>query len=304
LIEVEPGVKLEVLDWGGVGEPVVLLAGHGDTGHIFDEFASQLADRFRVLAITRRGFGASSQPDHGYDLITLVRDIARVLDALDLKRVHLIGHSIAGDELTRFARTFADRVAKLVYLEAAYDRVKAREIQERFPKLPPLPEPRHGTPAEIRDFISRTEILMPEAEIRATRLFDSNEHYLHPVTPDWIVREVAGIAEHPDYQGVHSPMLALYAVYTDPAQLAPRYRFADSKTRQEIDDIFRMWTQFAEQQRKEFEKTVPTAQLIKVEGASHYLFLSNREEVVRRVRYFLESTDGRILDYSRQSKSD
>jgi hypothetical protein len=39
-IEVEPGVKLEVLDWGGPGEPVLLLSGHGDTGHIFDDFAA------------------------------------------------------------------------------------------------------------------------------------------------------------------------------------------------------------------------------------------------------------------------
>jgi non-heme chloroperoxidase len=61
-VEVEPGVKLEVLDWGGTGPPVVLLAGHGDTGHIFDDFAPALIDRFHVIAITRRGFGASSQP--------------------------------------------------------------------------------------------------------------------------------------------------------------------------------------------------------------------------------------------------
>ena len=30
-VEVEPGVSLEVLDWGGSGEPLLLLAGHGDT---------------------------------------------------------------------------------------------------------------------------------------------------------------------------------------------------------------------------------------------------------------------------------
>src|SRR5690349_16209825 len=35
-VEVEAGVRLEVLDWGGQGSPILLLAGHGDTGHIFD----------------------------------------------------------------------------------------------------------------------------------------------------------------------------------------------------------------------------------------------------------------------------
>jgi hypothetical protein len=33
-VEVGPGVKLEVLDWCGSGEPLLLLAGHGDTGHV------------------------------------------------------------------------------------------------------------------------------------------------------------------------------------------------------------------------------------------------------------------------------
>jgi non-heme chloroperoxidase len=38
-VTVEPGVKLEVLDWGGTGRPPVFLAGLGDTAHVFDDFA-------------------------------------------------------------------------------------------------------------------------------------------------------------------------------------------------------------------------------------------------------------------------
>jgi hypothetical protein len=40
---VENGVRLEVLDWGGSGRPVVLLAGLGFTAHVFDGFAEKLA---------------------------------------------------------------------------------------------------------------------------------------------------------------------------------------------------------------------------------------------------------------------
>ena len=57
-ITVAPGVRLEVLDWGGSGPPVILLAGIGNTGHSFDEFAPGLSDAFHVYAVTRRGFGA------------------------------------------------------------------------------------------------------------------------------------------------------------------------------------------------------------------------------------------------------
>src|SRR6185295_13368450 len=57
MITVAPKVTLEVLDWGGTGEPVVFLAGLGNTAHVFDEFAPQFTKHFHDLAITRRGDG-------------------------------------------------------------------------------------------------------------------------------------------------------------------------------------------------------------------------------------------------------
>ncbi len=82
----------------------------------------------------------SSQPEGGYDLARMVKDIAVVTEALKLNRINLVGHSIAGDEMTRFALTYPEKVKKLVYLEAAYDRVEAQRLEARFPKLPPRPQ--------------------------------------------------------------------------------------------------------------------------------------------------------------------
>jgi non-heme chloroperoxidase len=82
------GRDIGVLDWAGSGEAMFLLAGHGDTGHVFDDFAPRLGKDFRVFALTRRGVGASSQPESGYDLARTAKDIAQVADALKLKRVH------------------------------------------------------------------------------------------------------------------------------------------------------------------------------------------------------------------------
>src|SRR5579862_1751560 len=62
-VTVEKGIRLEVLDWGGTGRPVVLLAGSGNTAHIFDDFAPRLSQFCHVYGITRRGFGASTHPD-------------------------------------------------------------------------------------------------------------------------------------------------------------------------------------------------------------------------------------------------
>src|SRR5262245_6774246 len=58
-VTVDKDVRLEVLDWGGTGRPVVLLAGGGNTAHVFDEFAPKLRADYHIYGITRRGFGAS-----------------------------------------------------------------------------------------------------------------------------------------------------------------------------------------------------------------------------------------------------
>jgi hypothetical protein len=117
-VRVEDGVKLEVLDWGGSGRPVVLLAGSGDTAHVVDDFAPKLSAFCRVLGITRRGCGISSHPDSGYSEQRLADDVLRVLDALKLVQPVLIGHSMSGEELTRLG-DHSDRLAGLVYLDAA-----------------------------------------------------------------------------------------------------------------------------------------------------------------------------------------
>lgn len=100
-VTVEEGVRLEVLDWGGSGRPIVLLAGSGNTAHIFDDFAEKLSGACcHVYGITRRGFGASTRPDSGYDQQRLADDVLRVLDALKLVAPVVAGHSMSGEELT------------------------------------------------------------------------------------------------------------------------------------------------------------------------------------------------------------
>jgi non-heme chloroperoxidase len=119
-VTVDKNVRLEVLDWRGSERPLVLLAGGGDTAHVFDEFAPKLTDSFHVYGITRRGFGESGFSASEYGADRLGDDVLTVLDSLKLKRSVLVGHSIAGEELSSVASRHPDRVAGLVYLEAGY----------------------------------------------------------------------------------------------------------------------------------------------------------------------------------------
>src|SRR5687767_7561135 len=119
-ITVDHNVKLEVLDWGGTGLPVVLLSGLGNTAHVFDQFAAKLSGDYHVYGVTRRGFGFSSTPASGYAADRLADDVIAVLDTLGLDRPVLIGHSIAGQELSSIGSRHPSRVAGLVYLDAAF----------------------------------------------------------------------------------------------------------------------------------------------------------------------------------------
>ncbi len=95
-VYVEDGIRLETLDWGGTGRPLVLLTGSGLSGHIYDELAPKLTAFSRVYAITRRGHGNSSKPAGGYDEQRLADDVLRVLDKLEIRSPVLVGYSMAG----------------------------------------------------------------------------------------------------------------------------------------------------------------------------------------------------------------
>ena len=119
-VAVEANAQVEVLEWGGSGRPLVLLAGAGNTAHVFDEFAPRLASVGRVYGITRRGYGVSSAPAGGYSVDRLGTDVLKVLDALALERPVLIGHSIAGQELSFLATNYPNRLAGVIYLDGGY----------------------------------------------------------------------------------------------------------------------------------------------------------------------------------------
>jgi non-heme chloroperoxidase len=119
-ISVDDNVPLEVLDWGGSGRALVLLAGGGDTAHGFDGFAPKLTAHNHIYGITRRGFGASGYKEE-IDLgQRWEKDVLAVLDAVKLDKPILVGHSLAGAELSWMTNAHPNRIAGLVYLEAGY----------------------------------------------------------------------------------------------------------------------------------------------------------------------------------------
>jgi alpha/beta hydrolase family protein len=94
-ITVDSTIKLEVLDWGGSGRPVLWI-GCYLTAHVYDNIAPKLTDQFHVYAVTRRGIGASDHPSTGYSPQRRADDILEVIGALKMERPILVGNSCGG----------------------------------------------------------------------------------------------------------------------------------------------------------------------------------------------------------------
>jgi non-heme chloroperoxidase len=112
-------IDLYYKDWGS-GRPVVFSHGWPLSADAWDDQMLFLASRgYRCIAHDRRGHGRSSQPWNGNDMDTYADDLAKLVEALDLKNAVHIGHSTGGGEVARYiGRHGSKRVAKSVLISA------------------------------------------------------------------------------------------------------------------------------------------------------------------------------------------
>lgn len=291
-VSVAPDVELEVLDWGGSGPPLVFLAGLGNTGHAFDDFALRFVDRFHVVAITRRGFGASSHPDSGYDIATLAQDVVAVLDAMAFDSVVLAGHSIAAGELTALGSQHANRVRRLVYLDTWCTVPGTDSLLQALFVDPPDGMPQPVSPADsdtrtLEDYVSYVHrsraVPIPEADIRARYAADGWD-------------ETLGKAYRPVGQSVMStsmtcadiqvPAITVISYRDEIDQEEPWVR-ADTASWPAQQEFQRSYGELIQMVRKRFPELIPSGRVEVIPGAHHWVFVSHPEEVERLMREFL-----------------
>lgn len=108
-----------VLPWD-TRPPVVMLHGLAESGEAFRRWVPYFADRHIVVRPDLRGFGDSTPmaADHAYRFKALGADIVRVLDALKLDRVFLIGGKIGGTLAMYLAANHPDRVIAVAAVAA------------------------------------------------------------------------------------------------------------------------------------------------------------------------------------------
>ncbi|GMA30241.1 alpha/beta fold hydrolase [Litorihabitans aurantiacus] len=112
--------QLHVDDTGGDGRPVVLIHGWPLSGESWSEQVPALTDAgYRVVTYDRRGFGRSDRPRTGYTYDTLADDLEAILTGLDLTDATLVGFSMGGGEVARYASRHGVERLRSVVLAAA-----------------------------------------------------------------------------------------------------------------------------------------------------------------------------------------
>lgn len=295
--KVEENVQIEVLDWGGSGPPLVLLAGSGNTAHIFDEFALKLTDFCHVYAATRRGYGASTHTESGYGAQRLADDVLAVIDSLHLKKPVLAGHSLGGHELTALASAHPDRVAGLIYMDSTADPTynwgPYMELRKKLPAAMTTGYPRASAEDRrsfqaYREWQSRKlEIAFPESELRndfATNPDGSVGEYQTPISVQHAI--TAGMRK-PEYSRIRVPVLAFYTLPESLETQMERYPPKTAQERDAMKQVFAADTAWARRSIDRMKSGVPSARIVEMPGAKHLIFLSNESEVLREIRQFV-----------------
>jgi len=292
------GIRLHYLDWGGNGPALLFLTGLGNSAHIYDQFAPRFTDKFHVLALTRRGHGDSDYPETGYDVDTLTEDVRQAVDSLDIDKAILVGHSMANVELCHFAALHPERVLKLVFLDAAYDRsspVFKAMVGESPLKNIPIPGA-NDDHYSIEEYIVSIKKSYPYWAAIWGEVIE--EEILHAVktSPDGkIVDKMSGAIEQafrdtlssysPENSKIRAPVLSMYAILNGEDALADYMTEEQKALVTEFFDTIR--PPLTRECIEQFRRDVPHARIVEIPKGHHHCFIKQEEFVFDAMNNFL-----------------
>ncbi|MEA2607658.1 MAG: hypothetical protein QOI00_2415, partial [Chloroflexota bacterium] len=164
VVVVEPGDRIHFLDWGGSGEPgVVLVHGLSASAWVWAPVARRLVAARRTVALDLRGHGLSDAPtdDGAYDLDVLAADVMAVAEVsglldpdLDGAQVTLVGHGFGAIVAVAAAALLGERCARLVLVDGGLDHLPSStgvDVEEFLRGLDEPPEVMRSMGAYLAD---------------------------------------------------------------------------------------------------------------------------------------------------------
>jgi pimeloyl-ACP methyl ester carboxylesterase len=229
----------------------------------------------------------SSKPEpnsENYDADRLGDDVLAVIDALKLDRPVVAGHSLGGEELSSIGTRHPEKVRGLIYLDAGYGyafynpkadnaEVDASTMRRDLAELMTAP------PSRTKVLIAEMQATMPALQRELKTLGDQPAGA--PDSPQAARRllrdrvEGAIFTSMRKYSGVKAPALVIFASPHACTGLciSPQYKAEEASVAAQADA---------------FEAGAPSAHVVRIANASHYVFLSNEADVMRDMNAFID----------------
>jgi pimeloyl-ACP methyl ester carboxylesterase len=266
MVTVDNGVTLEVLDWGGTGRAVIFVPGGADTAHVFDQLAPKLTDEGHIYGITPRGVGPSSAPaPPGFD-VRLRPDNTYEVTRRNPSEPNAYDADRLGDDVLAVMGQL--KLGRPVLIGHSLGGQELSSVGSRHPeKVAGL---------IYLDALQNSYAFFtgPEDELpfKAPHAWAIGPR---PI-PDAMLAVFTGIRK---YSSLPLPILAIQAfprkappgAESDPA-IAARHAAASAKENERLDSL---------------ERDIPTARVVRVQYADHYLWRTNESDMLREIGGFL-----------------
>lgn len=243
----------------GSGDAVLLLHGWGTNLNVYKSIIDYLSPYRRVISYDIPGFGESSEPSFGFSTVDYANLALKVLKALDINKVTLIGHSHGGRTILNIAsrKDCNIEIEKIILIGSA-------GIVPKKSVFHKLRIAKYKLGKKILSSAPVKSVFPAAIEKYKTKHGSADYKAVSGVMRESLVKIV-----NDDYRermkNIKQPTLLIWGTNDDATPIS--------------DGEY-------------MEKTIPDAGLVRIDGASHYSFLDN-PIVVRRVIYsFLNITEG------------
>ena len=142
------GLNFHYRDWGGSGQPLLLLHGLASTCHIWDMVAPILAQNHRVVALDQRGHGETDKPSYGFDFASVTQDALGLINHLGGDAPIVVGHSWGGSVALELAVRAPKSVKGMAWIDGGMINASARYRTVEDAKFEMSPPDFSGVTAE------------------------------------------------------------------------------------------------------------------------------------------------------------
>jgi len=260
------GADINVAVWEGEGKTILCVHGITANCRSWDQMASTLTPRHKLIAMDLRGRGQSDKPPSGYSIDHHIRDITGLLDRMGLDKVVLMGHSLGAFISLAYGAECPERVDRIILVDGGGD-LSEEQMNNVF--------------EGIRPSLERLGVVYPSADEYLAKM--KQAPYIQPWSPVWetyyryeIMDVEGGISANIDPLHIQEEALNVRQLKT--AELYPRVS-ANLLILRATDGLFTPDDiLLPEDALEKMLREIPAARHVDVTGTNHYTIVFQPNE--------------------------